>query len=314
MLQLMQQQGLKPSKRTCTTGAMLIAGIFLIFATAGTVCAGAWTMPVGKLYTRMAYSEYEAQRYFYEDGSSKAYAPRDGKQRDFDYDEQTWSFYAEYGLFDNLTLIGAFDYKETEWTFQSGGRNGFVAVDKTTKSSGLADIKFGIRYRLLEMEAGALSLQGLYKSAEAYDHKDENLSADIRLGDAQDDFELRLQFGHSLYPYVPGYFNVEAGYRWRSEYMSDEFIYLVEAGVDITDSLYIRTKLDGTANVGNGDDPFANEHNANANEVDLGKLEVTAGYKLTSRLAVEASYFNELYGASTTNGETWSLALAATIF
>ncbi|MDY0292881.1 MAG: hypothetical protein RBR02_11175, partial [Desulfuromonadaceae bacterium] len=288
--------------------------IFLILATSGTVWAGAWTMPAGKLYTRMAYSEYEAQRYFYADGSSKAYAPRDGKQRDFDYDEQTWSFYAEYGLFDNLTLIGAFDYKETEWTFQSGGRNGFVAVDKTTKSSGLADIKFGIRYRLLEMEAGALSLQGLYKSAEAYDHKDEKLSTDIRLGDAQDDFEMRLQFGHSLYPYVPGYFNLEAGYRWRSEYMSDEFVYLLEAGVDITDSLYMRTKLDGTANVGNGEDPYPNETDANANEVDLGKLEITAGYKLTSRLALEASYFNELYGASTTKGETWSLALAATLF
>src|SRR5690554_2329267 len=150
MQQLMQQQGFKHSRRVCTTGAVVIAAIFLILATSGTVWAGAWTMPAGKLYTRMAYSEYEAQRYFYADGSSKAYAPRDGKQRDFDYDEQTWSFYAEYGLFDNLTLIGAFDYKETEWTFQSGGRNGFVAVDKTTKSSGLADIKFGIRYRLLE--------------------------------------------------------------------------------------------------------------------------------------------------------------------
>lgn len=310
----MQQQGFKHSRRVCTTGAVVIAAIFLILATSGTVWAGAWTMPAGKLYTRMAYSEYEAQRYFYADGSSKAYAPRDGKQRDFDYDEQTWSFYAEYGLFDNLTLIGAFDYKETEWTFQSGGRNGFVAVDKTTKSSGLADIKFGIRYRLLEMEAGALSLQGLYKSAEAYDHKDEKLSTDIRLGDAQDDFEMRLQFGHSLYPYVPGYFNLEAGYRWRSEYMSDEFVYLLEAGVDITDSLYMRTKLDGTANVGNGEDPYPNETDANANEVDLGKLEITAGYKLTSRLALEASYFNELYGASTTKGETWSLALAATLF
>lgn len=314
MQQLMQQQGFKHSRRVCTTGAVVIAAIFLILATSGTVWAGAWTMPAGKLYTRMAYSEYEAQRYFYADGSSKAYAPRDGKQRDFDYDEQTWSFYAEYGLFDNLTLIGAFDYKETEWTFQSGGRNGFVAVDKTTKSSGLADIKFGIRYRLLEMEAGALSLQGLYKSAEAYDHKDEKLSTDIRLGDAQDDFEMRLQFGHSLYPYVPGYFNLEAGYRWRSEYMSDEFVYLLEAGVDITDSLYMRTKLDGTANVGNGEDPYPNETDANANEVDLGKLEITAGYKLTSRLALEASYFNELYGASTTKGETWSLALAATLF
>ncbi|MDY0292602.1 MAG: hypothetical protein RBR02_09750 [Desulfuromonadaceae bacterium] len=314
MQQRMQQQKSKGSNLMCTAGAVFFIIVLLLLANVSTTWAGAWTMPAGKLYTRMAYSEYAAQRYFYEDGSTKAYAPRDGKQRDFDYDEQTWSFYAEYGLFDNITLIGSFDYKETEWTFQSGGRNGFVAADKTARSSGLADINFGLRYRFVAMDSGALSLQALYKSAEAYDHKDENLSTDIRLGDAQDDFEIRLQFGHSLYPYMPGYFNVEAGYRWRSKYMADEFVYLLEAGVDVTKSLYIRTKLDGTANVGNGDDPLANETKANANEIDLGKLEITAGYKLTSSFALEASYFNELYGASTTKGEAWSVALAAILF
>ena len=118
-------------------------------------------MPQGKLYTRLAYSEYEANRYFYQDGSTEAYAPNDvykNKRRDFDYDEQTWSFYAEYGVFDNLTLIGSFDYKETEWTYQSNGRalvdGELVAfdsgVDKTAKASGLADINIGLRYRLLQ--------------------------------------------------------------------------------------------------------------------------------------------------------------------
>lgn len=286
----------------------MVAAATLAVLSASPVWAGAWTMPAGKLYTRIAYSEYDSQRYFNENGTSHAYSPGDSKKRDIDYDEQTWSVYNEYGLTDTLTLIGSFDYKETAWTFQSR-----VGVDKNTQSSGLADINFGVRYRLMATAAGALSIQALYKSAEAYDEKDTD-ALEIRLGDAQDDFELRLQYGQSLYPLFPGYCNFEAGYRWRSEYMSDEFRYLVEIGADIAKGLYIRSKLDGTAHVGNGDDAASAIVKANPNEVNLGKLEVTLGYKIVPQLALEASYFNELYGASTTKGETWSLALAATLF
>ena len=289
--------------------------MMITFGSAATVWAGAWTMPQGKLYTRLAYSEYEAQDFFNESGSSKDYSPGDAvKQRDFDYDEQTWSFYAEYGLLDNLTLIGSFDYKELEWTFQSITLpNGTHIGDKTTKSSGLADINVGLRYRLMALESGALSLQALYKTGEAYDEKDLG-SLEIQLGDAQDDFELRLQYGQSLYPVIPGYFNVEAGYRYRTQQYADEFVYLLEAGVDIYKGLYARTKLDGTMHLDNGDDAPANLVDVNPYEIDLGKLEVTVGYKITSMFSVEASYFNELYGANTTQGETWSLALAAALF
>ncbi len=294
---------------------MFIFTSALLAIISSSVWAGAWTMPAGKLYTRLAYSEYDSQRFFNENGTSKNYSPGDAaKQRNFDYDEQTWSFYNEYGLLDNLTLIGSFDYKELEWTFQSITLpNGKYISDKNTKSSGLGDINFGLRYRLLATESGALSFQAMYKTAEAYDEKHLG-PLEIQLGDAQDDFEMRLQYGQSLYPIIPGYFNVEAGYRWRSEYMADEFVYLIEAGVDITKALYLRTKLDATANVGNGDDAPTNLVDSNPCEVDLGKLEVTVGYKIIAQLALEASYFNELYGASTTKGETWSLALAATLF
>ena len=280
----------------------------------------------GKLYTRLAYSEYEAQRYFNENGTTHNYSPneeykaiykrKDNNPREFDYDEQTWSFYGEYGLFDSLTLIGSFDYKEAEWTYQ--GHPG--SPDKTAKSSGLADINLGLRYRLLQTDKGVLSLQGMYKTGEAYDEKDQDLTADIQLGDGQDDFELRLQYGQSLYPLIPGYMNIEAGYRWRTQEYSDQLRYLIEAGVDITSALYFRTKLDAYVSVGNGDDQDKDsngvdiELNSVPYESDLGKLELTLGYKITQQYSVEASYFNELYGASTTKGETWSLAIAATLF
>lgn len=328
MQKKMQHRNNKYLKRTCTAGGLLLAGVMMVAMASSTVWAGAWTMPAGKLYTRMAYSEYEAQRYFYNDGTTKAYAPNDvykNKRRDFDYDEQTWSFYSEYGLMEGLTLIGSIDYKETEWTYQSTGRSivdGEMVtfdsgVDKTAKASGVSDLKIGLRYRLLATDSGALSLQALYKTGEFYDEKDQNLATDIQLGDGQDDVEVRLQFGQSTYPLFPGYFNVEAGYKWRTQEYSDQFVYLLEAGMDLGKLFYVRTKFDGTDSIGNGDDgPTGSftEIGSNPYESDLGKLEVTAGYKLTSRFALEASYFNELYGESTTKGETVSIALAATLF
>jgi len=307
---------------------LLLSTSLLLILMTTSVWAGAWTMPQGKLYTRLAYSEYDSQRFFNENGTTHAYAPNDefkNKRRDFDYDEQTWSFYAEYGILDSLTLIGSVDYKETEWTYQSNGRklvDGVMTtfdsgIDKTAKSSGLADINIGLRYRLLKTDSGVLSLQGLYKTGEAYDEEDQDYTADIQRGDGQEDFELKLQYGQSLYPLVPGYMNAEAGYRWRSQGYSDEFRYLIEAGVDITKALYLRSKLDGTANFGNGDsgpEGKLTEIDSNPYEIDLGKLEITCGYKVTSQIAVEASYYKELYGASTTQGETYSLAIAATLF
>ena len=297
----------------------------LLLCAATQLWAGAWTMPQGKLYTRLAYSEYESNRYFNENGTTHDYSPNEAFKalsrgtlpREFDYDEQTWSFYSEYGLLDNLTLIGSFDYKEAEWTYQAGIGTSSPTVDKTAKTSGLADINLGLRYRLLQTQSGVLSLQALYKTGEAYDEKDKDMGTDIQLGDGQDDFDLRIQYGQSLYPLIPGYCNVEAGYRWRTQEYSDQFRYLLEAGVDITSALYARTKLDGYASFGNGDDAPDGKYteiDSNPYESDLGKLELTLGYKITSQFSVEASYFNELYGASTTKGETWSLAIAATLF
>lgn len=299
-------------------GISIISSALVLLLTS-TVWAGAWTMPQGKLYTRLAYSEYDSQRFFNENGTTHDYAPNDeykGKFREFDYDEQTWSLYAEYGILDSLTLIGSVDYKETEWTYQSGGPKN-VPIDKTAKSSGLGDINIGLRYRLIETNSGALALQGMYKTGEAYDEEDQDYTAEIQRGDGQEDFEIKLQYGQSLYPMVPGYMNVEAGYCWRTQGYSDEFRYLLEAGVDITKALYLRTKLDGIANFGNGDsgpEGKLTEIDSNPYEIDLGKLEITCGYKVTSQIAVEASYYKELYGASTTQGETWSLAIATTLF
>jgi len=91
-------------------------------------------------------------------------------------------------------------------------------------------------------------------------------------------------YGRSLSNWFPGYVNFEAGYRYRAEAPSDEFRYLAEIGVDITERLYVRAKLDGINSMNNADTVANISGNPTAgNQFDLQKLDTALGYKLTGK-------------------------------
>ncbi|MBN2232130.1 MAG: hypothetical protein JW781_04815 [Deltaproteobacteria bacterium] len=288
---------------------IFLLALALTLLTASQVRAGAWTMPRGKLYARLAYSQYDADRFFDLNGNSQPYSPGDGKKRDFEYKEKKKSIYLEYGVWDRLTMITALDYKECHFTYLANSvRVGpQVGVDKAAYSSGLADVQFGLKYQVWSWEKGVLSVQGLMKTGEAYDHRHTG-PLDIQLGDAQDDYEFRLLYGQSLYPTIPGYCNLEAGYRVRSQAPSDEFRYLAEFGLDFGPHAYARAKFSGTMNTGDGD-AYSGQVDANGNEIDLGTLEVVMGIKVSERWGAELGYTDDVFGESTTNGSTWTAAL-----
>jgi len=148
-------------------------------------------------------------------------------------------------------------------------------------------------------------VQALVQVPEAYDEND-----DLPLGNGQYDAELRLLYGRSLWPWVPGYCNLEAGYRWRAEQPSDELRYLVEVGSDLGKRFYARAKLDGTYSMDNGAHRDESGNPAATNNFDLGKLDLTLGYRLNSSWMLEAGYAPELYGQNTSAGATYTLALA----
>jgi hypothetical protein len=260
----------------------------MYFSTSVTCFAGAWTLPQGKHYLRIAYNYYKTDDRF-ADGGGRADFEKNG-----DFLDTNASFYLEYGLFPRLSLVGNFVYKYLE--YEDDG------ID--SKTYGLGDMEVAARYLLLAPKGGALSLQGLVKIPEAYDETDT-----VPLGNGQYDVEVRLLYGHSLYPVLPGYVNVEAGYRFRFEEPADEFRYLVEVGGDFTKHLYGRVKLDGILGMGNGDDDRDAFGNPTATEAyDLGKLDICLGYKITKRYAVELGCTPSLYGKNTAAGTTWSVA------
>ena len=279
-------------------------------------------MPKGSLYSKLSYNHYFTVDTFDEDGHKK----RNPNGSTFRDENITW--YNEYGLLDNLSLIASLPHKwlKSRYKFIEGRDL------KTTTSTydGLGDVDLGIKYGLLK-EPVVLSLQFLTKVAWFYDRSEE-----VPPGNNQNDYELRLLFGKSLWPF-PGYCGLEMGYRWRTGSPSDEYRYLVEFGMNPTRKFSFRMKLDGIASVKNAnlreqkpavssyidydtgqlvktlsttDDAGSAFTNPSLGyEYDLGKLEFSLGYACTRKWIFEFTYTNYPYGESIAAGDQYSFAL-----
>lgn len=265
-----------------------LAALLLLAVSAGTVSAGAWTAPKYGFYEKLAFNFYYANDTFNKTGS-RVDTPNNGRFTDYNI-----SNYFEFGLTDELTVINSLTYKWLEDDNDS----------RRTKGYGLGDVDLGVRYKLMDNTIGIVSTQALVKIPGPYDRNDP-----LPLGNGQFDGELRLLYGRSLYPLIPAYGNVEIGYRWRAGDPSDEIRYLVEFGVDVTESLYGRLKLDGIYSIDNGTRLGTDGNPTATNNFDLGKLDITVGYKVTSAWGLEASCTPALYGQNTAAGVTYSLAV-----
>ncbi|MDD2539778.1 MAG: hypothetical protein PHH28_01890 [Desulfuromonadaceae bacterium] len=266
-----------------------LAVTMLLTVSATSSFAGAWTAKQGGFYDKLSFNYYYSHETFDSTGNRKGMA-NNGKYTDYNLCN-----YIEYGLLDNLTVINSLTYKWLE-----NEDNSMLA-----KGYGLGDVDLGLRYKIVDSEKlGIVASQLLVKIPGAYDTTDP-----LPLGNGQYDTELRLLYGRSLYPVIPGYANVEIGYRWRAEAPSDEIRYLVEFGVDVTKDFYTRAKLDGTFSVNNGSKIDTNGNPTSTNNFDLGKLDLTVGFKAASNWGLEASYTPEIYGQNTAAGATYSLAL-----
>ena len=263
--------------------------LVFIIASATACFAGAWTAKQNTFYDKLALNYYYAGDDFDADGDRKD-TPDNGKFTDYNI-----SNYFEFGLLDNLTVINSLTYK---WLENDNDLS-------TSEGYGIGDIDLGLRYKLLDSEKiGIISTQLLVKIPGPYDKDD-----DLPLGNDQFDTEIKMLYGRSLYPVIPGYFNVELGYRWRFEDPSDEVRYLIEFGMDITKSIFTRAKLDGIYSIDNGKRTDSSGNPTTTNNFDLGKLDLTLGYKITPAWGVEVSYVPAIYGQNTAAGATYTMGI-----
>ncbi|MEO0423596.1 MAG: autotransporter outer membrane beta-barrel domain-containing protein [Pseudomonadota bacterium] len=255
------------------------AALALAFIPLAQVHAGAWTLPKGEGYNKIAFNYFEA---------TDTFGPgAEGFER---FSDLTLNYYAEYGLHDKLTLIGQLPVRWSENETVTGSTDNF----------GIGDVDLGLRYNLVNSD-WVVSTQLLYKLPFLY-----NEDAALPLGNGQSDLEGRIQIGKSLHPF--GYFGVEAAYRYRADDPSDEFRYLVEYGFDASDNVYLRAKLDVIEALQSTNVEFVDGGNPNfPNAFDLGRVEASIGYKVNDRHSVEFTYTNSIFGDNILDGDTFQV-------
>ena len=282
-------------------------------------------MKKGGMYNRIAFNYYESNREYNSSGNSKR-MPNNGR-----FYDRNISWYEEFGITHDLTFITSVYYKWLSY------HDDYVH----NRANGPGDLEIGLKYGILTTPV-VVSIQGLIKYGELYGDEDPEI------GDGQNDYEIRLLFGKSLWP-LPGYVGLETAYRWRSGAPADEFRYLAEFGMNFTKRFYGRVKIDGILTIGNSDsqeNPFKlpngdgvrlkdilgsvlnppatssskgvasslNENTVNSNpslapEYDIVKLDITLGYWISKRVGLEAQYTPVIYGERIGKGWTGSLAL-----
>ncbi len=281
------------------------AGVLsLLAALPNTAHAGAWTAKQGDTYLKGALNYFDTSSRFGEEGTFE------------NFRNQNFNVYFEYGVQDNLTFFATGSLTDLE--------NRADGVE--TSNTGVGDIELGLRYRLIDGPV-IVSLQGLFKAPYLYSE-----NAELPLGNGQEDYEGKILFGSSFGPL--GYGGLELGYRLRSDAPVDEFRFLVEYGFDVSEQVYLRTKLDGIHAVqssdvadvagpvtvpgggpfGGGPQLLPDAQSLNPQlplEFDLGRIEYTAGYKFGGGLAAEITGTTAIYGDNTLRGTNIQVALVA---
>ena len=262
--------------------------------------AGAWTAEKGTNYLKGAVNYFETSSRFGDEGTFE------------NFRNTNLNIYWEHGVRDDLTFFATGSLTDLE--------NRTDGVE--TSETGVGDIDLGLKYRLIDGPV-VVSVQGLFKAPYLYD------DSELPLGNGQEDFEGKILFGKSFGDL--GYGGLELGYRVRTDDPVDEFRFLVEYGFDVNDKVYLRTKLDGIHAASSTDilDPVTpvNDGNTFTNniplianaalnpqlplEFDLGRLEYTAGYKLTDKLGAEITGTTAIYGDNTLRGTNIQIALVS---
>lgn len=254
------------------------------------IMAGAWTAKEGASYHKLGLNYFFSDENFDDDG--------DRRDAGSDFTDVNLSYYMEYGIRDNLTAFLSIPYK---WIESDPN------VGPTLESYGIGDQEYGLRYNFFNDDRGVFSVQGLVKVPDLHDED----PGDLPLGNDQVDYEVRFLYGRSLYP-KPVYFGLEAGYRFRRQAPSDEIKYLAEIGYNMNEKSYVRAKLDGTLSADNADTAPALGVGGNptlGTAYDLGKLELTGGYKIDKKFSTEFTWTPNIYGQNTAAGNNFQFAL-----
>ncbi len=215
--------------------------LFVLCIALGTspASAGGWTQNEGDIYIKATYGSTSANTIYRFDGALK-YPTDNGATtvRDWPMADRSLFLYTEYGLLDDLTLIGTTALRRSIIT---------TPVERRV-TEGLSDIGLQAKYRLTTFSQQVLSLTAGLTIPTGY-------SRDLEpaLGTGTMTFDLAANWGISLYP-IPAYATASVGYHLRpSVFIStlsdpqstfdpnyaDEILATAEAGYTFADRVLV---------------------------------------------------------------------------
>ena len=292
--------------------------------------AGAWTQSPSGLYFKIAGLSFRSQDYLDAAGDRRERVPKPSIE---ELSDRNISAYLEYGLLERLTLVATLPYKHLVY------KNTEVKVFKsdvldTTITrilpdeirSGLADLELRLRWRLLRNPAvvslalggkfplgydidqdsiGSLNSGGLGLGPSPVDGALAGADSKVPLGTGENDIDMRLLVGKSLYPF-PGYLTSTVGYRKRGGAFSDEFFYGFEAGVTYK-RLLVKGVVEGMRTMG---DCGAMGQGGLVGDQDILKVAPGLIWSLSKHLEIGVDLFHIAAGCNTAVGTTYAAGLA----
>ena len=215
----------------------------LLLAAPVAAAAGAWTLPQGKLWTKVAFFRQQTDEWYlaspeFVDGEIEETGTRRPYRFNGQYDSKAVFAEAHYGVTDRLDVGAQVPFFAQQYD------------DDTRLNSpsdaGLGDVRVFAKYRVLSKPA----LVSVKVGTKAPTGDFRNEDGVVPVGEGQWDFDFVGQVGRSFWP-LPLYANLDLGYRVRLKNdevdrdPGDEWFFNAELGVNLGSRLLLMTKLEG---------------------------------------------------------------------
>lgn len=245
--------------------------------------AGAWTQEKRASYHYLSFTYYNTSSQFSETGEILPYSNQ-GK-----FSKRELNYYLEYGLDEDITLIGNFFYDWIEYRDKFWGR----------ANQGFSSIELALRCKLLEKNY-VLSFHSLLSIPP---RSEEDLLLPIT--DGQVALELRLLLGR-YFPNSKVYVNLEFGARKHCREPHEELRYQILAGSKKWSPWEFALQYDGITNLRNtGVYDIPQNSMTRTREYDLHRLTASITYQLNDKRSLALQYYHHIAGRNT--GEGWGI-------
>ncbi len=146
-----------------------------------------------------------------------------------------------YGVIERVEVGAQIGYFSSENDFDVD-----VPSNVPITSEGFSDLRAYLKVQYLKIGSWAAAASGGFKAPTGRFQRN---AFGVSLGEGGWDYQLTHEVGLSLWP-LPVYANLMLGYRWRATNeanvdFGDEFLYNVEAGVDLRRNLLLKVSIFG---------------------------------------------------------------------